>query len=159
LEFRCIAYSFYLNITLSDRVIRVSIALSDIALSDRALTDIVISIKKGGAILISSDTIRGHLDAIILRLISENDRYGYEISNEIAARTGNKYEIKEATLYAVLQRLVKKELVESYLGDVSFGSRRRYYRITSLGRAYLGEEVRNWQIARDIINIFMEGEQ
>ena len=109
--------------------------------------------------LISSDIIRGHLDAIILRLICEKDRYGYEISNEIASRTQNKFQIKEATLYAVFQRLVKKELIESYLGDVSFGGRRRYYRITGLGRAYLNEEIRNWHDARDIINIFMEGLQ
>ena len=109
--------------------------------------------------MISSDIIRGHLDAIILRLISEKDRYGYEISNEIAARTDKRFQIKEATLYAVFQRLVKKELLESYLGDVSFGSRRRYYRITSLGRAYLSEEIRNWYDARSIIDIFMEGLQ
>lgn len=109
--------------------------------------------------MISSDIIRGHLDAIILRLIYEKDRYGYEISNEIAARAKDQFKIKEATLYAVLQRLVKRELIESYLGDVSFGSRRRYYRITSLGKAYLEEEIRNWHDARDIINIFMEGLQ
>ncbi|MDD9150486.1 MULTISPECIES: PadR family transcriptional regulator [unclassified Sporolactobacillus] len=107
--------------------------------------------------MISSDIIRGHLEGIILRLIYEKDRYGYEISNEIANRTDHKFRIKEATLYAVFQRLVKKGLIESYLGDVSFGSRRRYYRITSLGRAYLKEEIRNWHEARDIINIFMEG--
>lgn len=109
--------------------------------------------------MISSDIIRGHLDAIILRLIYEKDRYGYEISNEIANRTNNKFKIKEATLYAVFQRLVKKELIESYLGDVSFGSQRRYYRITTLGRAYLSEEIRNWHNARDIIDVFMEGLQ
>ena len=109
--------------------------------------------------MIGSDIIRGHLDAIILRLISEKDRYGYEISNEISSRTDNKFQIKEATLYAVFQRLVKKELIGSYLGDVSFGSRRRYYRITNLGRAYLSEEIRDWHEARDIINIFMEGLQ
>jgi PadR family transcriptional regulator PadR len=109
--------------------------------------------------LISSDIIRGHLDAIILRLIYEKDCYGYEISNEIIDRTNNEFKIKEASLYAVLQRLVKKELIESYLGDISLGGRRRYYRITNLGRAYLKEEIRNWHNARDIINIFMEGLQ
>lgn len=107
--------------------------------------------------LISSDIIRGHLDAIILRLIYEKDRYGYEISNEIANRTNHEFQIKEATLYAVFQRLVKKELLESYLGDVSLGGRRRYYRITNLGRAYLKEEIRNWHNARNIIDLFMEG--
>lgn len=107
--------------------------------------------------MISSDIIRGHLDAIILRLIYEKDRYGYEISNEIADRTKNEFQIKEATLYAVFQRLVKKGLIESYLGDVSLGGRRRYYRITGEGRDFLKEEIRSWHNARDIINIFMEG--
>ena len=109
--------------------------------------------------MIGSDIIRGHLDAIILRLIDEKDRYGYEISNEIAARTENKFQIKEATLYAVFQRLVKKGFIESYLGNISFGSRRRYYCITGPGRAYLNEEVKNWRNAREIIDIFMEGMQ
>lgn len=107
--------------------------------------------------MISSDIIRGHLEGIILRLIYEKDRYGYEISNEIASRTHHQFQIKEATLYAVFQRLVKKKLIESYSGDVSFGSKRRYYRITTLGQAYLREEIRNWHDARDIINLFMEG--
>jgi PadR family transcriptional regulator PadR len=106
--------------------------------------------------LISSDIIRGHLDAIILRLIYEKDSYGYEISNEIAVRTNNEFHIKEATLYAVFQRLVKKGLIETYLGDVSFGSRRRYYRITPSGKAFLQEEISNWHKVRNVINIFME---
>ena len=42
-------------------------------------------------------------------IIYEKDTYGYEISNEIVTRTNNQFEIKEATLYAVFQRLVKKE--------------------------------------------------
>lgn len=109
--------------------------------------------------MISSDIIRGHLDAIILRLIYEKDRYGYEISKEIASRTKNEFQIKEATLYAVFQRLEKKELIESYFGSISLGGKRRYYRITSLGKAYLREEVAAWHAARDIIDIFMEGLQ
>lgn len=107
--------------------------------------------------MISSDIIRGHLDSIILRLIFEKDRYGYEISKEISKRTQEKFQIKEATLYAVFQRLEKKELIESYEGDVSFGGRRRYYRITKLGKAFLREEIEEWREAKDIIDIFMEG--
>ncbi len=105
---------------------------------------------------INSDIIRGHLDAIILRLVYEKDTYGYEISNEIANRTHNEFQIKEATLYAVFQRLVKNKYLETYLGDVSLGGRRRYYRITELGKQYLQEEIRTWHNARSIIDIFME---
>ncbi|HRT82884.1 MAG TPA: PadR family transcriptional regulator, partial [Oscillospiraceae bacterium] len=101
------------------------------------------------------DIIRGHLDAIILKLISEKDRYGYEISKEISARTDELFQIKEATLYAVFQRLEKKELIESYSGDVSLGGRRRYYRITKLGRAYLNEDIEEWRLTKKIIDLFI----
>ena len=51
--------------------------------------------------------IRGYLDSIILRFVLEKDRYGYEILKEISLRTDQRFQIKEATLYAVFQE--KKE--------------------------------------------------
>ncbi|WP_010096356.1 PadR family transcriptional regulator [Ornithinibacillus scapharcae] len=107
--------------------------------------------------MIRSDIIRGHLDSIILRLIVEKDRYGYEISKEISQRTDERFQIKEATLYAVFQRLEKKELIESYFGNKSKGGKRKYYRITTLGKAYFRETVEEWKEMKDIIDIFMEG--
>lgn len=107
--------------------------------------------------MIRSDIIRGHLDSIILRLIMEKDRYGYEISKEISQRTDERFQIKEATLYAVFQRLEKKELIESYYGSESKGGKRKYYRITTLGKAFLKETVDEWQETKAIIDIFMEG--
>ncbi|AJS58227.1 MULTISPECIES: PadR family transcriptional regulator [Paenibacillus] len=107
--------------------------------------------------MVRSDIIRGHLDAIILRLIYEKDQYGYEISKEISLRTNDRFQIKEATLYAVFQRLERRELIESYFGDISHGGKRRYYKITKLGKAYFKETVEEWQEIKEIINIFMEG--
>jgi PadR family transcriptional regulator, regulatory protein PadR len=106
--------------------------------------------------MISSEIVRGHLDTIILKLIIEKDRYGYEISNEISTRTGNRFQIKEATLYAVFQRLEKKYLIESYLGDITHGRQRKYYRITMLGRAYYREKVQEWKDIREIMKLFLE---
>lgn len=127
-----------------------------ITLSDRTLCDKVIC--RGRSVsLIRSDIIRGHLDSIILRLIMEKDRYGYEISKEISQRTDERFQIKEATLYAVFQRLEKKELIESYYGSESKGGKRKYYRITTLGKAFLKETVDEWQETKAIIDIFMEG--
>lgn len=48
---------------------------------------------------ITSDLLRGHTDTMILRLLSEADRYGYEIVKLIADRSGGEYELKEATMY------------------------------------------------------------
>lgn len=107
--------------------------------------------------MIRSDIIRGHLDSIILRLILEKDRYGYEISKEISFRTDDRFQIKEATLYAVFQRLEKKELIESYMGSVSQGGKRKYYKITMLGKAYLNEMTTEWKELKEIIDLFLEG--
>ena len=106
--------------------------------------------------MISSDVIRGHLDAIILRLIIEKDRYGYELSKEISKRTNNNFEIKEATLYAVFQRLEKKKFIVSYSGEITHGRKRKYYKITALGREYYTEKVQDWKEIKEIIEIFME---
>lgn len=106
--------------------------------------------------MISSDIIRGHLDAIILKLIIEKDRYGYEISKEISLRTDNQFEIKEATLYAVFQRLEKNEYIVSYSGQITHGRKRKYYKVTALGKEYFEEKVREWKVTKRIINLFME---
>jgi len=122
------------------------------------ISDRVISIKsKEMYILINSDIIRGHLDAIILRLIIEKDRYGYEISKEISLRTNDIFNIKEATLYAVFQRLEKKGLIRPYYGDVTHGGKRKYYQVTTLGKAFFKEKIAEWDNIKKVVNIFMEG--
>ena len=108
--------------------------------------------------MISSDIIRGHLDAIILKLIIEKDRYGYEISKEISKRTDNQFEIKEATLYAVFQRLEKNECIVSYSGQITHGRKRKYYKVTALGKEYFEKKAEEWQSTKKIINLFMEEE-
>jgi len=108
--------------------------------------------------MISSDIIRGHLDAIILKLIIEKDRYGYEISKEISLRTDNQFEIKEATLYAVFQRLEKKEYIVSYSGQITHGRKRKYYKVTASGKEYFIEKKEEWKTTKKIINLFMEEE-
>lgn len=102
--------------------------------------------------MISSDVIRGHIDTIILNLIINQDMYGYELANVIKVKSNNLFNIKEATLYSVLQRLEKKELISSYLGEKSYGRKRRYYKITSLGKAYLKEMIEEWKVLKSIMH-------
>jgi len=63
---------------------------------------------------ISSDLIRGHTDTIVLKLLSEEDMYGYQIYKTIIDRSHGLYELKEATLYSSFRRLEQQEMVVSY---------------------------------------------
>jgi len=99
--------------------------------------------------MISGDVIRGHTDTLILRMLMERDMYGYEIANEIKDRTHNKFDIKEATLYAVVQRLEVKKLISSYMGEKSLGGKRRYYKVTPFGKAYYSELISEWKLLQE----------
>ena len=106
--------------------------------------------------MINSDIIRGHLESVVLKLIIEKDMYGYEISNLITERTDNRFNIKEATLYSVVGRLQKKELIESYIGEKTHGGKRRYYKITSLGIAYYKQRLSEWKELKDVLETLLE---
>ncbi|MFW6299247.1 MAG: PadR family transcriptional regulator [Bacillota bacterium] len=105
---------------------------------------------------ITSDVLRGHLESVILTLIMEKDRYAYEIAREIRERTDGDFSMKEATLYAMVQRLEKKDLIRSYIGTKSHGRKRRYYTLTPLGKAYFNEKVQEWKELKDLMSVFLE---
>jgi PadR family transcriptional regulator, regulatory protein PadR len=101
---------------------------------------------------LSSDLLRGNTDSIILRLLLEGDRYGYEIAKLIFERSGRVYELKEATMYSSLKRLESDGHIQSYWGDETQGGRRKYYRITKSGSALYEENKNNWKQFKKILD-------
>lgn len=106
--------------------------------------------------MIPSDLIRGHLETIILKLIIEQDRYGYDIASCIKERTSGQFALKEATLYSALNRLENKQIIESYVGKKTHGKKRRYYKITTLGKAYYYEKIKQWNHFKDLLETLLE---
>ena len=79
---------------------------------------------------------------ILLALVDE-DQHGYRIMKEVETRSGGKVRIGPGTLYEAIQRLVKNQLIEesSDRPDAAMDDqRRRYYRLTRLGRGVLAAE-------------------
>ncbi len=101
---------------------------------------------------ISADLLRGHTDTIILKLLLDGDKYGYQISKLIQTNSSGEYELKEATMYSSLKRLEADGDITSYWGDETQGGRRRYYRITAKGRQVYEENKSNWEYAKRILD-------
>jgi len=101
---------------------------------------------------ISSDLLRGHTDTIILKLLVDGDRYGYEITKQVHENSQMQYELKEATMYSSLKRLENDGHITSYWGDETQGGRRKYYRITSSGRDLYKANKQNWEYAKQILD-------
>ena len=87
------------------------------------------------------------LDALVLSVVSKEDTYGYKITQEIREAM----EMSESTLYPVLRRLMKNELLNSYDQEY-LGRNRRYYQITEKGKEQLKIYRDEWVIYKDKIN-------
>jgi DNA-binding PadR family transcriptional regulator len=80
----------------------------------------------------------------VLLALAEGARHGYAIVKDIEARSGGQVSLLPGNLYAILQRLAESGLIErtrpAAVNDGSADKRRRYYRITALGRRVAAAE-------------------
>jgi DNA-binding PadR family transcriptional regulator len=73
----------------------------------------------------------------ILVALADRDRHGYSIMQDVAARTDGKVRLSAGTLYSSIHRMLEQGLVEELRespNPESKDERRRYYRLTRLGR-------------------------
>lgn len=78
---------------------------------------------------------KGILPLVVLLIISKQNSYGYQISSEIEKTLG--FEVADGTIYPILMRLCKDELIEPYWVQKDSGMPRKYYKITEIGRKYI----------------------
>jgi DNA-binding PadR family transcriptional regulator len=81
----------------------------------------------------------------ILLALSDEDRHGYAIIQEVALRTGGELKLSAGTLYRSIQRMLEQGLIvetRDRPAPEDDDERRRYYRITPLGTATAKEEAR-----------------
>ena len=78
-----------------------------------------------------------HTQLLLLKLLSTEDMYGYQIILELARRSSNVFEMKEGTLYPVLHGMEREGYVEAYEKAAPTGRMRKYYHLTRAGRAAL----------------------
>ncbi|MDH6363411.1 PadR family transcriptional regulator PadR [Enterococcus sp. PF1-24] len=100
---------------------------------------------------------KGVLEIIILKLISQEDTYGYKIVKSLAAYEN--LSIKEGSLYPILYRLEEDGLIESkWLMASDNGKPKKYYCITELGKKELEIMVAEWSSFSQEVTSFLGGE-
>lgn len=86
----------------------------------------------------SSELLKGTAELLVLQILAKNgESYGYELVRSIAETSNNVFEFQEGTLYPLLYRLEARGFVESTKKLSSSGKERRYYAITTSGKAVL----------------------
>ena len=91
-----------------------------------------------------SDLLKGHLDLLILAILSGGRRHGYAIIEELRQRSDGAFDLPEGTVYPALHRLEAAGFLESSWSDAT-GRRRREYELSGAGRETLRERREEWQ--------------
>ena len=94
--------------------------------------------------MLESELRKGSAEILVLGVLQEQPRHGYDIARVIEERSGGEITFHSATLYPTLYRLEEKDLVKGQWVQKAGQRRRRYYRITPAGRAVLGEQQTAW---------------
>ncbi len=108
--------------------------------------------------MIPSQMLKGTLEGCILKVISYNETYGYEIS-QVLQEYGFQ-DISEGTIYPLLLRLEKNGLVTTQSRESPLGPKRKYFRISPLGEMTLESFFSNWKELENAVNqLFQSGGQ
>jgi PadR family transcriptional regulator PadR len=102
--------------------------------------------------MFSRELKKGSPELLILALLEESDRHGYEIGKLIETRSGGRLQFRIGSLYPVLCRLEEKALIKGRWIEHGGGPRRRYYKLTAKGRTFLKSERDTWEAYVAAIN-------
>lgn len=88
---------------------------------------------------------KGSAEMLILALVEERPRHGYEIAQLIEQRSGGAIRFQIPSLYPPLYRLERRGLVEGRWVEKAGERRRRFYRLTPAGKKALAAQRRGWR--------------
>jgi transcriptional regulator len=88
---------------------------------------------------------KGSAELLMLSLIEARARHGYEIGKLIEARSGGALRYNIASLYPLLYRLEKRGWIKGQWIEKAGQRRRRYYRLTPVGRKVLAAQRSGWK--------------
>ncbi len=94
---------------------------------------------------------------LVLKLLEQQDMYGYQIIRELERQSRQVFQLKEGTLYPVLHSLEQQGAVISQQKTADNGRLRKYYQITAAGHKMLQAKSEEWQVYQQAVNTVLGG--
>lgn len=88
---------------------------------------------------------KGSAELLVLSLVEQRPRHGYEIGKLIEARSHGRIHFRIGSLYPILCRLEDRGFISGRWIEKPGERRRRFYRLTPLGRRFLADQRGVWQ--------------
>ena len=93
---------------------------------------------------------KGTLEYCVLALLQDGERYGFELVRTLSETDG--LLVSEGTIYPLLSRLRRDELVSTSWQESEAGPPRRYYQLTDAGQRALADFSQEWARFRDAVD-------
>jgi PadR family transcriptional regulator PadR len=116
-----------------------------------------INIEEERTLPIDKSLLAGSTALLLLKLLEDGDKYGYQMIEELRRRSDKTFELKVGTLYPLLHSLEQKGYISAW-EEISDASRpRRYYHLTEAGRQQLTEKETEWRTYAGAMIRVLEG--
>ena len=90
------------------------------------------------------EALKGHLDLLLLAILSEGAAHGYAVIESLRSRSGGTFDLPEGTIYPALHRLESQGLLHSHWLEDS-ARRKRIYQLTPKGQQTLAKRQKDWK--------------
>jgi PadR family transcriptional regulator PadR len=102
--------------------------------------------------MISKTLVAASTKPVILSILAGGEKYGYLIIQHVTEISSGTLEWSEGMLYPVLHRMETDGFIQSQWRISENGRKRKYYRLTDLGRAELEKDREEWAIVHGLLN-------
>jgi PadR family transcriptional regulator, regulatory protein PadR len=102
------------------------------------------------------DLLQGTLDLLVLKAVSLGPLHGYGVLLRIQQISGDRLEIRQASLYPALYRIEHEGWIAGEWGESENKRRARYYKLTAAGRRRLDAETQKWNQFADLMGSILK---
>jgi len=95
--------------------------------------------------MLDREVKRGSTEMLILALVEDRPRHGYEIAKLIEQRSDGVLQFHVASLYPLLYRLENRGLIKGRWVEKAGQRRRRFYKLTAAGQKILAQQRQTWK--------------
>lgn len=106
---------------------------------------------------VDKSLVSGSTTMLILKLLSNEDMYGYQMIEQLELRSQNVFTLKAGTLYPLLHKLEQQGVLNSYEKTAENQKKRKYYSITNEGKKLLAKKQNEWSIYTNGVNKVLGG--
>lgn len=108
---------------------------------------------------ITSTLKKATIELLLLKLLSEHDMYGYQLSQELKKRSNGQYTILEGSMYPILYRIAEINYISSYEKKTGIRQTRIYYHLEDAGKAYLQTLKASYQEYIHLIDFLIDSKE